>query len=480
MARLTVQALTQEECASLHERSLKLLANTGIRVDSQRARAILKQAGASANENNQRVYFPRSLVEEALRLAPKHFHLGGRRPGWRLEMNTGQCTLLADGGAFLVVDSQSGERRPGSQADWLKATCLIDAIDEVGVYWWMVQDQRPFENMGEVAQYWRQVFTHFSKHVQDSTDNPAQTRWMLEVLQVIFGDRKRVKALNPLSFLLCPFSPLAIEAAFTDAYLETLGWQIPVAVMPMPLMGSTAPGRLAATSLLGNCEALAMLCLVQAAAPGTPFIYAPVNSVMEPRTGRFTGGAVEHALLGLAVTEMGRYYHLPVEASTGSTDAHLPDVQAAYERSINWSLPALSLPDILVGPGLLDGSTVLSFEQLLIDVEVFKRYRRLAQGIATTPDCWLDDEIAQVSAGGNFLARRSTRDALRAGEWYIGSLGEHDSYERWAKAGKPRFLDKVQAEIQRLLENHIPLPLDEAVERELRSIEERARNEEVN
>ena len=191
--------------------------------------------------------------------------------------------------------------------------------------------------------------------MQDSTETPEQSRWLLEILQIVFGGRAQVRKQHPYSFLVCPLSPLTIEGRFMDAYLELAGWDIPLAVMPMPLMGTTAPGRLAATVVQGNCEVLAVLCLQQAAMPGTPFIYAPALSVAEPHSGRFTGGAVEHALLGAAVTEMGRYYGLPVEASTGSSDLPAPGIQAAYERALNWTLPALSWPDILVGPGLLDG-----------------------------------------------------------------------------------------------------------------------------
>ena len=113
---------------------------------------------------------------------------------------------------------------------------------------------------------------------------------------------------------------MIIEGPRTDAYLELLGWDIPVAVMPMPLMGGTGPGSLISTTVLGNSEVLAMLCLVQAGAPGTPFIYAPVLAMMNPRSGGYSGGAIEGGLLSAAAVEMARYYGLPVEATGMATD----------------------------------------------------------------------------------------------------------------------------------------------------------------
>jgi trimethylamine--corrinoid protein Co-methyltransferase len=268
---------------------------------------------------------------------------------------------------------------------------------------------------------------------------------------------------------------LIIEGPYTDAYLETIGWDIPVAIMPMPLMGTTGPGRLISTIVLGNCEVLSFLCLVQAADQGTPVIYAPSLAVADPHSGRYGSGAVEHALLGAAVTEMGHYYGLPVEASTGGTDHHTPGIQAAYERAINWTVPALSWPDILVGPGLLSGSTVFSYEQLLIDIEVFKRCKRLHQGIVTDEGKWLEHVIEKVGPGGNFLAERSTRDGMRSGEWHIDSMGFQGTYEHWL-ANKPDILEEARQKIRQILETHQPLPLGEVVVKELNYIEKRARD----
>ena len=68
--RAQVEVLSAEECAQVHERSLKLLADTGVRVTSERARRLLGKSGAQVNESVQLVRLPRALIEELLRLAP--------------------------------------------------------------------------------------------------------------------------------------------------------------------------------------------------------------------------------------------------------------------------------------------------------------------------------------------------------------------------------------------------------------------------
>ena len=470
-----LQVLSDDEKDQVHERTLGVLADTGVRVETSKGRQILQTAGAQVDENTHIVCFPRALVEESLQIAPKKFSLGARRPGWDLEMNAGNCTLSADGEGMFVGDWETGERRESNFSDWLTATRLMDAIDEIGVFWSIVEGGSGDGTQADLVKYWRAIFSNFSKHVQDATLGAEYSPWLLEVLQVIFGDKETIRKQHPFSFLVCPQSPLIIDQQYTDGYLELLGWDIPIAVMPMPLMGGTAPGSLISTVIIGNCEVLAMLCLVQAGAPGTPFIYAPALAISDPRSGVYAAGSIENGLLGAAGTEMARYYGIPAESSGGGASHFIPTIQGGYERAMNALLPVLSWPDILVGVGLLGGSMYLSLEQLLIDVEVFKMSVRAHQGIDSGEGKWLDDAISRVGPGGYFMGERSTVKNLRSGEWYISKFGWHDSYKAWISAGKPTLLEEARQKVKHLLANHEPLPLDEQVERELDRIQERAR-----
>ena len=471
-----LQVLSDEEKTQVHMRTLEILANTGVRVDTPIGRNLLKEAGALVNEDTHIVRFPRTLIEESLRLTTTDFSLGARRPGWDLKMNAGNFTLLADGEGMFVADAETGNRRPSTSKDWLKATRLIDALDEIGVYWSMVErtDEPAQPAAADQVRYYRNVFSNFSKHVQDASPNAKLTPWLLEVLQVVFGDKETIRKTHPYSFLLCPQSPLVIDRQYAEAYFPLFGWDIPVAIMPMPLMGGTAPGSLISTIILGNCEVLATLCMIQAGAPGTPIIYAPVLAISNLRNGTYSAGAVESGLTGAASTEMGRFYGLPVEASGGGSSQFMPNIQASYERALNAILPVLSWPDLLVGPGLMGGSTHLSLEQLLIDVEVYKMGIRTYQGIAADEERWLDDVIQQVGPAGYFMGQPSTVKNMRSGEWYISDFGSQGSYEEWQASGKPDLIQEAREKIEHILSNHKPLPLSEEMEKELDQIYKRA------
>jgi trimethylamine--corrinoid protein Co-methyltransferase len=136
----------------------------------------------------------------------------------------------------------------------------------------------------------------------------------------------------------------------------------------------------------------------------------------------------------------------------------------------------LARPDLLVAPGLLGGSTIFSPEQLVIDVEVIQRCKRLSRGICSHSEKWLGEVIAELGSGGNYLTNRSTRDAVRSGEVYFSQLGLHGSYDQWVNSGSPGLLEEIHQDIQDFLTNYHPIPLPELVEKELEALEQRARS----
>jgi trimethylamine--corrinoid protein Co-methyltransferase len=174
---------------------------------------------------------------------------------------------------------------------------------------------------------------------------------------------------------------------------------------------------------------------------------------------------------------MARYYGLPVMGSASGTDAYLPGEQAGYEKAFSTLFGQLAWPDLMVGPGCLGGATVLSHAQLLMDVEMFRMARAAHDGVDVAAGRWLTDELARRGPGGHFVAERSTRVAVRDGEFFLPRLGVHETHEQWAAAGWPCVEEEAGSRAQQLLAAHEPLPLEEDVERELERILRRAGDE---
>ena len=381
-----------------------------------------------------------------------------------------------DGEGTSVIDRNNGNIRKGLWEDWLEVTRLADHSDEIGIYWSIVKASDQGQSTADFVHTICTTFRNFSKHVQDPLESADQVPWFLEILQVIFGDRQTIIDTHPYSTLLCPQSPLIITEEYTDAYLALKGWNIPVAVMPMALMGATAPASMLGTLIQCNCEVLATLCLIQANEPGTPFIYAPALTLMDPRSGRYFSGGIENTVMNGAAIELGRFYGFPVMGSGFGSDAFQPSIQSGYERALNAVLPLLEWPDILVGPGLLGADMILSMEQLLIDLEIYRMTKQTRRGIDTGRDKWLDRVIQQVGPGGNYLMEETTIKAVRGAEWYLPKFGVHDSYENWLENGSKNLSDELNDKLSDILVSHQPIPFSIEIQQELDSIQSRAIN----
>jgi trimethylamine--corrinoid protein Co-methyltransferase len=84
---------------------------------------------------------------------------------------------------------------------------------------------------------------------------------------------------------------------------------------------------------------------------------------------------------------------------------------------------------MLLGAGLLHGSRILSYEQLLMDCEIWSILQATFKGIEVTSETLALDTIRAVGPGGNFLGQRHTRQHMR--ERWLPSLLDRRPYRAW-------------------------------------------------
>lgn len=82
--------------------------------------------------------------------------------------------------------------------------------------------------------------------------------------------------------------------------------------------------------------------------------------------------------------------------------------------------------------------------------------------------------LDEAGPGADFIARPATRRATHEGEWHLDRIGVRDTWERWEAAGRPDAVDDARALAAELLAAHEALPMDEATERELATLVNRA------
>jgi trimethylamine--corrinoid protein Co-methyltransferase len=259
-----------------------------------------------------------------------------------------------------------------------------------------------------------------------------------------------------------------------DAYLELGSLDMPVMIMPMPVNGTTGPASLFSNIALANAEMLSSIVVFQLAHPGRPLIYSSATGTLDFRSGGYLAGNPEMALQSAALTELGHFYHLPTTAAGCTSDAKQPGPEAVLEKLIT-TLPNLMVgADIIIGMGEIESDQNLVLEQLVVDNEIAHLCERLVAGLDTAPEKDLFDDILQVGPGGNYLKRRSTRQASRSAEFYLPRLIDRHGYEAWLNLGKPSMYSTARQKVQEILASPAVDPLPGDVQGKLDDILRRA------
>jgi trimethylamine--corrinoid protein Co-methyltransferase len=192
---------------------------------------------------------------------------------------------------------------------------------------------------------------------------------------------------------------------------------------------------------------------------------------MDLRTGAYTGGGPEDFLFGAASNLLADFYDVPLSMGAYATGAREPDWQAAVENSFSSLMAVGSGADMLLGAGLLHGSRILSYEEMVMDAEIWGILAAMARGIEVSPETLALDAIREVGPGGNYLAHRHTKAHMRA--LWQPTLFDRRPYGAW-EAKRDGARDWARARAQAILRDHRPRVLEAAAERELAGIIESA------
>jgi trimethylamine--corrinoid protein Co-methyltransferase len=370
--------LSRRDLDRLDAAALELLAEVGVSIPSERASAVLAARGAAVD--GARVRLRPEFVRELAALAPRRLTLGARAAA---PLVTGERSLITtDGCCVGIYDLESDEKRGTTAADVADIACVVDAMPEIDFCWPAVSAQdRPAEVRGLHELYLAVANT--GKHVQTVTVvEPDMAKVAIDMARVLAeGDEARLRAEPPISALLGTVTPLGNDAGTLEAGLEFAAAGIPIGFVTMPMGGSTTPITMAGSLVVGIAEVLSAVAVIEAAVPGAPVFICFIPSVMDLKTGDFTGGAPEDTLMGAAVADIGRYYGLPTQCGVNSSGAKLPSWQSALDDATTTLLSLAAGVDLLTGVGMVSGGRIFSYVEMALAADTISRARRMAAGL---------------------------------------------------------------------------------------------------
>lgn len=465
--KLKLEVLTEQEVRKIHDATLHIIENVGVRFPSKRALKIWEDVGADVDHEKKIVKVKPYLIEDALKHAPPAYTLAARDPQQDLPLDGNHVCLGTDGCGVEVIDIHTKEKRTSCLQDVRDIARVADATEEVAFHWVPVSAQdAPVEARG--LHELKAVWENSTKHVQtESIYNVEEAVASMEMAMLLAGGKEELRKRPFLSLMQCTAPPLGHDGGSLDAALIAAEHGVPTGFMTMASCMTTGPVTMAGTLAVGNAEVIAATALLQLAYPGAPVFYAAAQTASDPRTGVYTGGGPEDFLFGAATNVLADFYSIPLSMGSFATGAKEPNWQAGLEGSLSTFMASVVMSDMLLGCGFLHGSRIWSYAEMMMDCEIFSIIEKMMQGIVVDEETLALDAIAAVGPGGHYLAQKHTRNHMR--ELFMPQFLDRRPYSTWEDKGDDA-RDWALEKARKILKEHQPDPLDEKVSKEFERI----------
>ena len=443
--------LDDEQLDNLQEATLNILENTGVQFPSEKALTIFAEHGAQVDHDSQIVKIPRDLVLKAMSTVPRYFTLGARNPEFDLHLQEGVSFFTNDGCGHEVVDFKTGHRRASKKADVGMMARINDYLSSMAFSWTMIsaQDCGVTSPLHEVDITWK----NNTKHYQSVTMMGEEIcRYGVEMATVLRGSLEEVRRRPPISLIVCTIAPLVQDKEAVEGALVLGEAGIPIVVMSMPTLGTTAPATYAGALTVGDAEVVSAAVLMQLANPGAPVFHSILHAWADPRTAAYVGYPLD-SRVRYAPVEIAHHWGMPaLGGAFGTESPDLDSWQSAAEVATDPLLVGLAGAEIVTGIGLRDTYTLLYPEAIILDDDLYHRARYSLLNMDVSTETLAVDVIANVKPGGHFLSQKHTRKHMctamkRAVLHQLGSMGKYRHPVEYAR-------EKVTW----ILENHHPEP----------------------
>jgi len=461
------RVLTEKQLEDIHFASLRVLEKTGMVFNLPEAVDMLMSVGCHKIGGN-RISIPSYLVEEALRTAPKQIRISDRE-GDPAMLLAGRNVYYGTGSDLPnVVDPYSSERRGAMVKDVGIFAKLSDYLPNIDFVMSMALASDVPVEVADLYHFHGMVCNTILP-ILFTAANKKRLEDIYRMCVAVRGSKEEFEKEPFVVHYSEPVSPLQHSKDGLEKLLFCAKYGIPITYPSGTSLGATAPVTIAGAMVMSNVEFLSGLVLSQLKRKGAPIIYGGGNSAIDMRTAAYTYAAPEDWLNGMVMRELSAYYDLPCFGEGGCGDAEVFDEQAASEATSSLWLCSLIGQNLIHDVGYIGAGLTGSCEMLLLCDEVIDQVKRFIKGVEVSEDTMAVDVLDSVGPGGNFLTDDHTLKHFRTAIWNSGVFNK-TSYNQWLEDGGKTLGKVINEKVRWILENHIPKPIDPAVEKEIQSI----------
>ena len=445
-----LKTLDQKQIKKVHEYSLQILATTGVRVDSQRARKLFVRAINSKAVDGDRVCIPPDLVEWALQAAPARIDIFDRKG--TLAFRLPDQARFGVGVTSLYYQEPETDRAVPFTRKHMQ-TCVrlgsdlpsFDVISTVGI----VQDVAP-----QVSDLYAtlEMTANTTKPLIILISDENAFPHVLDLLEHLHGDLSSCPSIIPY---FNPITPLVINKATVDKMFIAIKRGLPFIYANYGMAGASTPITPAGQLALMNAEVLAGLTLGQLIKEGTPMILGIHPACFEMK-GNESFYDPKSYMIDLAAAEMMAHYNLPYSGTSGSGMGWGADLIAGGHQWFNHLISCLGKKGLAPFVGDILGSQAFSPNVIVYANEIIQQVRLFTEGFVIDDTRIGLEDIAKKGPGGSFLLSDLTLKSYRNARQF-SHIFENLQIDEWQAKDYPRAEDLLRNYTRQLLNECKPL-----------------------
>ncbi len=467
--RPLLEYLSQDEVEEIHWASLEILERTGLNVHHPETLKLLYDAGAYVEGEGPRVRIPAAVVEEALSRAPGRVVMANRE-GERVMPLEGSKSFFGTGSDLVnTIALDTGQVRASVLQDVANAARLCDALPNYDFVMSYGLASDVSVDRQEAAQFVAMLRNTVKPQILTTFTEMQALEDIWEIATLIAGGEAEFQR-NPFFIIYGQFtSPLQHGVEALQRLLFCAQRRIPIIYVPTIMSGMSGPIDMPGSLALGNAECLAGLTMHQLAQPGAPFIYGGCICSFDMRDMTIAYGAPEWHVTGVMMSQLSRYYDLPVFSTGGCSDAKCVDGQACVEAAMSMLLAALGGGNIIHDVAYLETGLCGAPEFIVINDETIAVTRQMLRSYSIDAKSLAVDVVDRVGPGGQFVGEDETLARYREATWYP-SLFDRSGRHAWEESGSRPLGERARERAKQILDTHEPVPLPDDLDAEISSI----------
>jgi len=439
--------MSEEQIQDAHQNVLRVLNETGVRVDSPEILQMLERK-LGLKSQDRVIKFPPQIVEEAIKSAPKTINVYDRRGELKLKLGEDRLRF-GIGVTALFYQNPIDETLDIFKRENFRELVRLgsslkhyDVISTVGI----VRDVQ--EELGDMIGSLEHIANTIKPLVLLVSDEDRFSD-VLDMFEHLNGSEVGDKPFVMPYFN--PVSPLVMNAGTVDKMKIAIERGLPIIFSNYSMAGASTPLTPAGTLTLLMAELLAGLVISQTIKRGAPILLGMLPVYFDMRT-MLNFYDPQSIIISVACSEMMKHYGIPHCSTSGSGTGWGMDLIAADTYWMNTL--ALLLSNGHLAPFIGDslGSKSISPTTLVHCHEIIDQALRIHNGFQLDDANSAVDEIFKVGPGRSFLNQPSTLKNYKTG-YYVSNVYPRYSMEKWQSAGAPPARQVLREKTQDLIKS---------------------------